>query len=297
MMFFINILNLTIYFSIFILTFQLLYINNISFDSSLCVFNRLLVSGASESHGNLIILMLYQIINLETDLCFVLWDLGLNLQQLKIVNEIINYIQRNKTIRIVIFYHYFNFTKFPFYFNIQKNSGEYAWKPVIIFYTYNKYRKPLFWLDAGCFINGSLLSVYEHIKNKQIWSISTKHTIKKYTHSHTLQYLNVSSNIQNQIMCTGGVVGFYYPSSLSLTILNTWKECALNRECIAPNGSNRKNHRQDQSVLSIFLYKNNIYYNCKENMNYNFSIQFDVKIKFYKNKDFSDFKKKILHYH
>lgn len=119
---------------------------------------------------------------------------------------------------------------------------------MIIFYTYYKYKKSLFWLDAGCYINGSLISIFRYIKNNQIWSISTGHSIKRYTHNYTLQYLNVSSYIENQLICAGGVVGFYYPSSFCFKILKEWKECAFNRDCIAPKGSNRKNHRQDQSV-------------------------------------------------
>jgi len=40
-------------------------------------------------------------------------------------------------------------------------------------------------------------------------------------------------------------------------------ECALRRECIAPEGSDRSNHRQDQAVLTI-LY-------CKYQEKYKFS--------------------------
>lgn len=258
------------------------------------MYKRLLVSGASDSHGNLLVLMLYQIIKFENNICFIIWDLGLNKNQIKIVKEIILYVRENKRINIFMNYHLFNYNNYPFYFNITVNSGEYAWKPVIIYYTYNRYKKSLFWLDAGCFINGSLRSVFNYIKSRGIWSISTGHSIKRYTHSFTLKYLNVSSYIQNQLMCTGGVVGFYYPSSYSFKILKMWKECALKRECIAPSGSNRKNHRQDQSILSIFVYKSNTRYSCNEKYIYNFSIQFDGKISKYKNKDFYLFVKKMI---
>ena len=34
-----------------------------------------------------------------------------------------------------------------------------------------------------------------------------------------------------------------------------WKDLALIKECIFPDGSNRNNHRQDQAVLCILYYK------------------------------------------
>lgn len=283
-----------IYINIIFIASFFIFINKSLFSSNLCEYNRLLVSGASYSHGNLLVLMLHQIITLEKNLCFVLWDLGLDNKQVKIIKNIIKYVKKEGKYHINIFYKIFNFRKFPYYFNININAGEYAWKPIIIYYTYTTYKKSLFWLDAGCFINGSLSSTYNIIKEKGIWSISTGHSIKRYTYSYTLKYLNVSDFIQNQLMCTGGVVGFYYPSKYSLKLLKMWKECALNRECIAPIGSSRKNHRQDQIVLSIFLYKSNIKYNCNDNYNYNFSIQFDGKLNKYKDKDYYSFILKMM---
>jgi hypothetical protein len=34
-----------------------------------------------------------------------------------------------------------------------------------------------------------------------------------------------------------------------------WKDLALIKECICPDGSDRYNHRQDHAVLSILFYK------------------------------------------
>ena len=41
-------------------------------------------------------------------------------------------------------------------------------------------------------------------------------------------------------------------------LLTEWKDCALKPECIAPAGSSRQNHRQDQAALTVIAYKNNI---------------------------------------
>ncbi|CAG8536120.1 6897_t:CDS:10 [Racocetra fulgida] len=39
--------------------------------------------------------------------------------------------------------------------------------------------------------------------------------------------------------------------------LEEWEKCARVKECIAPNGSNRSNHRQDQSILTYMIINNN----------------------------------------
>lgn len=49
---------------------------------------------------------------------------------------------------------------------------------------------------------------------------------------------------------SGGVVGFCYSSKLARQILGKWKNLSLKKNYIAPQGSSRSNHRQDQSILS-----------------------------------------------
>ena len=37
-------------------------------------------------------------------------------------------------------------------------------------------------------------------------------------------------------------------------LVKLWRRCATQRRCIAPEGSNRGNHRQDQTALSLYMF-------------------------------------------
>ena len=50
-----------------------------------------------------------------------------------------------------------------------------------------------------------------------------------------------------------------YANQEAREIIHKWKELALVKECIAPVGSNRSNHRQDQSILSILIYQSTLW--------------------------------------
>lgn len=164
-----------------------------------------------------------------------------------------------------ISYKYFNYSLYPSYFKINKNKGEYAWKPIIIRTTYYMMRRTILWMDAGCIITNKLDKVFYDINKYQCWSIYSCGNISSWTHSGMIKYLNVSKSMLHKKVCAGGLVGFKWNSLLSTIILKEWVSCAYHKECIAPKGSNRKNHRQDQSALTILLYKYNVFEICPYN--------------------------------
>ena len=52
-------------------------------------------------------------------------------------------------------------------------------------------------------------------------------------------------------MCNGAIVGFDRTSPAHMSMLAEWLRCASNVSCIAPPGSTRTNHRQDQAALTL----------------------------------------------
>jgi len=58
----------------------------------------------------------------------------------------------------------------------------------------------------------------------------------------------------NKPMCNGAIVGFdQNHSDIYDSVVVRWEGCARIRACIAPPGSSRINHRQDQATLTVLL--------------------------------------------
>jgi hypothetical protein len=147
----------------------------------------------------------------------------------------------------------------------------FAWKPLIIqtvLHT-NQY-KVVFWLDAGCILtdadsfsrflaggpvdkeadlggssSGLLDGALLTLSNAKVGQLTHESML------HRLQGLGMSDKWQ----ANGGVVGFVRNSRAISYLLDPWVACALDVSCIAPPGSNRSNHRQDQAALSILAHR------------------------------------------
>ncbi|MEW8015413.1 MAG: hypothetical protein AB2807_11730 [Candidatus Sedimenticola endophacoides] len=83
-------------------------------------------------------------------------------------------------------------------------------------------------------------------------------SISDWTHPRTLEFLNASDSLLNRPNLNGAFVAADYQNDKAREVVDRWKKCALERECIAPRGSSRKNHRQDQAVLSVLVHQSGI---------------------------------------
>ena len=59
----------------------------------------------------------------------------------------------------------------------------------------------------------------------------------------------------------GAIVGFDRLSPKFMPMLLAWIGCASDEACIAPQGSSRTNHRQDQAALTLLATQRS--YNCE----------------------------------
>ena len=61
------------------------------------------------------------------------------------------------------------------------------------------------------------------------------------------------AQVKGTKMCNGAVIGFRQGTAAYTTLLEPWHDCSMQVACIAPKGSSRSNHRQDQAVLSLLV--------------------------------------------
>jgi hypothetical protein len=213
----------------------------------------LIVTGASDNHYLTLINMINSFVNFSNNKNkLIVYNLGL--EQVKW--SIIQNLYKNYT---NITYKIFDYSKYPEWFNINNEAGQYAWKPTIIYNTWLENENEIIvWMDSGNLIFDNLDNLETFILTNNIYSCESSGDIKLWTHPDTIKYMNCTwTDKQNR---NAACVGFNTKVNYVKDFLLEFYNCAQIKECIAPNGSSRKNHRQDQAVFSILFYKYNIIY-------------------------------------
>lgn len=203
------------------------------------------VTGADSSHFKTVKQFLRSFFNYEKESTVLFYDLGLSDEESR---------ELKKEFPDVIF-KIFDYSQYPKYFNIHVNAGEYAWKPVIFWNTLQEYKCKVMWMDAGTLIKAPLENLKKYISMMgYFWNYSPD-TIEDWTHEKTLAYLDVPKKFYSYRNLASGAVAVDYNHKEALEVARLWKECALNKACIAPEGSDRTNHRQDQAALTVLAHK------------------------------------------
>ena len=207
-----------------------------------------IVTGSDSSHFKSLYQLLESLKVHEKNTKTIIYNLGLTSDEvLKIKSKFKNFELRD-----------FDYAKYPEYFNVKVNAGEYAWKPVIINTVLNEFKTSVCWLDGGNKVVKPLNSLRKIIELYGFYSPFSKGIVSEWTHEKSLDCLGVSndSKILNQRNLNGACVAANYNNVAARNVIKKWSDCAKNKACIAPEGSSRSNHRQDQAILSVLVYKN-----------------------------------------
>jgi hypothetical protein len=207
-----------------------------------------IVTGCDSSHFKSQLQFLNSLYKHEPVIKTVYYDLGISDEQRKIIADNFPFVVIKK----------FNFSKYPDFFNIKKNAGEYAWKPIIIWKELNNSSNLILWLDAGTIIINNLNSIRRILKIRGFYSPISSGVVKEWTHEGMIRYLNITDDILNKRNLSGGVVGYNSKNRKARLLAEQCFNYAKEKECIAPSGSNRSNHRQDQALLTVLAYKFNM---------------------------------------
>ncbi len=207
-----------------------------------------IVTGCDSSHFKSQIQFLNSLYQHEPSIKTIYYDLGItDVQRNTIVNNFPFVVVKK-----------FDFIEYPDYFNIKKNAGEYAWKPIIIWNELINSSNLILWFDAGTLIIDNLNYIRRILKIRGFYSPFSAGVIKDWTHEGMIRYLNIEDDKFNKRNLSGGVVGYNANNSKAKLLAERCYNYAKVKECIAPSGSNRSNHRQDQALLTVLAYKFNM---------------------------------------
>jgi hypothetical protein len=211
----------------------------------------IIITGASQNHFiplfNFITSFLKHYENDELTKLIV-YDLGFNQKEW-------NSLQKRYSKHGNIIFKTFRYDLYPSYFDINVNAGEYAWKPVIIYDTCIEYGGVICWMDAGNIIEQRLDELHGIVKREGVHSPKSSGNITKWTHPSTLAYLHCVEEFLLLTNRNGACICVDYDVSWVKDIVKEYRDFACIKDCIAPEGSSRENHRQDQSVFTILYYK------------------------------------------
>ena len=236
-----------------------------------------IITGASSNHFNTLMQFLSNITYSESqkDTRVIVYDLGLRSNEL---------LRMKKKFGEAFIYEKFDFSKYPSYVNIRIAAGQYAWKPIILNDVCKKYYgklgdfdKYFMWCDAGTLFKGRQTRVRNILKEHHIFTPESSGVIRTWTHPSTLRYMGWKGplNLKNR---TGGFIGVDYSVEWVKSLVQNWRDLALTPQCICPPGSSRRNHRQDQAVLTILYYMYQMKYKFKIiDAYFNFSTQNDIR--------------------
>lgn len=202
-----------------------------------------LVTAADSSHAKSLKNLLISI-DKYAGVRTVVWDLGMKTGELEEIKK-----HAKVTLRK------FPFNEFPDYFNISINSGQYAWKAHCIQRIASNFDGHLIWMDAGDLLKSDLKRIRRLISRDGIYITKASGSNTEWTHPGTFTQLRTNKYIQSRSQLSAAFIGLDCGNQKVKALIDKYAEYSSLIEVIAPPGSSRKNHRQDQSIISILAYE------------------------------------------
>ena len=211
-----------------------------------------IVTGADYTHFKSLLNLIDSINKYENDSELIVYDLGLNKEQ---INQLQNH-------GVGVRLKNFDFNNYPNFYSDRSETdgklGSYAWKSAIVKEVLEETTGSVLWLDAGDKITKKLTFIKIVLTSLGIYIPYSPGIISQWTHTKTLEKMKIDEKKFKKRNLASGMVGFNSNNQIALKIVNEWYEKSKDKELIAPEGSSRSNHRQDQSLLTLISYKENI---------------------------------------
>lgn len=205
------------------------------------------VTASDTSHARSLVNLITSISFTNPDAQVVVFDLGLTGSELLNLSETFPAVKVEK----------FPYEEFPDYFDVRVEAGQYAWKAQCVERVASSARGDLFWIDAGCVVTGKLERIRKVLGRRGIYADKAVGPSSRWTHPLTFAALDAGKEEaelqRDQLAAT--FIGFRLGGANVNRVISDWARYSRDRNVIAPPGSSRVNHRQDQSVFSILVYR------------------------------------------
>ncbi|KAI8886553.1 hypothetical protein K501DRAFT_243979 [Backusella circina FSU 941] len=231
-----------------------------------------IVTASSANHLCSLENFLYSLYDLRSEIPagqfprIVVYNIGMNRTQLPILDQ---FVENGLVDNLEIF----DYFKYPRFWDVAINAGEYAWKTGIVNEARLKYAGNnglIVWLDAGNIVTPQFIRhIPQTIKKLHgFWSPRSAKTMAAWTHPGMFDYFGTDMTAYGDyINCNGAAMGFDVSNETIVdTMILPWLECGMDKRCIAPPGSSRANHRQDQAALTMLAYMGG--FKCNMSPNY-----------------------------
>jgi hypothetical protein len=208
-----------------------------------------LVTAADSSHFCSLLQLLTSVVEHEPGMPVIVYDLDLHPYERTALEE--------RFPRYLV--HRFRYEKYPPHVNLRCDRGQFAWKPIIVWDVLRNTAGPVCWMDAGNVLTAPLTGIRRALLEHSFYSPHSQGTIVDWTHPAMLEYFAIDAQwAAGKRNLNGACVAFHPRSLRALRLAKQWRDSALIKGCIAPEGSNRKNHRQDQALLTVLAYKHGL---------------------------------------
>jgi hypothetical protein len=204
-----------------------------------------LITAADSSHFLPAIELMISAGRFEPNWSVTFWDLGLTNSQSRYIHDRFPKV----TVRR------FPFDNYPDFFEMKRSAGSFAWKPTLIWIEALEHDELLVWMDAGDRIFGSCRKLLAITRHFGFYSPYSDGNIGKWTHPSAMSKLGVKETEYTLRNLNGALIAFDLRWESTLTLIDSWRQAALDPEVLCPKGSDLTNHRQDQALLTFFAHR------------------------------------------
>tara|TARA_R110002126_G_scaffold212703_3_gene359263 strand:- start:76 stop:783 length:708 start_codon:yes stop_codon:yes gene_type:complete len=143
-------------------------------------------------------------------------------------------------------------TKYPAHF---KDLQTYAFKSMCFDLIKEDIKdQVVMWMDSACLLERELGITEYLIKEKVIYTPYSAENIARYCHPATIERMGYKGSLDNT-MRSGGLLGIDLSKEAGKNFLSDYKMIMKYENIVCPLGSNKSNHRQDQSVLTLMYWR------------------------------------------